>query len=1645
MNEKITLEQFLQIKNQLSQLFEEYKNYIDKHEKDENYNEELIVQRFIDQYLEIQNRLLNYDLSDIPFDAWQDLFIISDKTNTLDLSKTRANIDFGIFEYYGSVNFKGCNVINLEKIPRKLINSNDFDEQTIQKNSSLFLINSFDENFKNKYYNCSLTIDDLASLSASQLEEIIQKDFKLHMIRDSYNAVMLETLGLDKVVQLYNYSHDEYESISKILDASCLKDNYFDSKNSNVPTFEEFLEQIKNVDISEIKNVCFDFAKQKIINSTFWIEQETFPETFISENADIFLIDANVPDEVKERYFRRELKIQDLLDYPEAFQNILVDNFIEYGTHISQFVRDNYGLDKFQELIHRYPNIFAHISQENEFWKFNQFLKKGKDLESAFLEAVKNYFIHYGMPEEFKVVSEGQTINVPEWLSSMNFQFVEKLNTTNDLLQYTDSVFVLDNNQRRVLDTFNIENIRRLEQETGFFSHKYYEFSSDLEMFNVFSSYFSMNNPSSLIKLGIDFKNGSLSYEEFLDQFASLLDAMRKNEVFAHVSSYDWMQGPFRDNYPDLFMDLNAPEELKQAFYKNRISPEFLFEHKEYIPYLINKNLSNSLNANIKLNLPGPVDEQGHMLPISSNFIDEYVARYGNEKLLQLISKYGVVLSNITISSMHGEIDNEQAIEQSLKNSISSKIIKEEMEYSYLSNIPDFVSEHPELFIDKNAPQELQEALYNRTISPELILYNPSYIEYLKNIDLSISFSFLPTYFINYIEQTFGKDDAFKLLMIYGKYLNTIFDYNKMEYLELDSKLTKEEVLVKIDNLIMRYIIEGKLKYDENISSHFKNNNPTLFLNENISQEIKNKFYNRQFTLQDFNDNPNLLELFDKTNIAFGFSQTMAWVIPLFDDSDNMQIANYNRMKVISAYSKINDVLLQNEFKIYIMKFENNIDIENLEYVSDVLLRLSLSNSSEIRNFKIEIAKEILKSQNTLENLNKIEDIFIKNNIPTIGKVYSCFEILHPEFQGFDFNTPCVSPVLKKSSTLSKKIIVFSDLIKSSFGSNNKSVNAYLKNIEIGYNLYECIKSGKIQFDMISEEEKQELKIFSKHLVTLYNNTMKAKKENEIFQLSGDVVKDIFELSKKLSPNGNLDYNLADRVVRMFCGFAGIDTLEQAKKYISTKIQSADLRNREASKTDMILNQGDYVKGIGDIIYLRNILQNGSVSKEYLGSSASSDLTPLDTDVSMIMSSNGTIAEKMERTMAFHYGPIWLVLRNDDRFITTRTINGLINQKRDLSKMESFYTGVVGEDHYGIRTGFASSEINYIVMEKYDPRVGLEIAMNGFYIPISNMEGEIIFTPKDYDNLREKMSGLSYFDEQNYSFSENLITEETEYFAQQIEESNNETQYKKEKIYNVIKKPLEELGLQLKTNIDGDLTEGVVELIDTGSTGRGTNKPGDGDFDFMMRLDRTILLDNTKLSKLKQTILKSLGKENSFEITTQGDFRLKDVQIDTDVEVDIDITFIGKTDKVTYSTDMALKDRLDTIKRINPEKYEYVVANILLAKQVLKDGEIYKPYQGGLGGVGIENWILQNGGSFIDAAKSFLETADGKNFSEFVSSYQIWNFGENHLAERNGEYIHNNFVENNMSEFGYDKMVLVLEEYLKTYEINQMQTGNITR
>ena len=97
----------------------------EKNKDNPKFNEKEFEAQLIQRYLAIQSELLKFDLSTIPYTAWEDFLILTDKDYPVDLSNTHANIDFLIFDYDDGINFKGCKIKNLNSLNR-MLKSSDF-------------------------------------------------------------------------------------------------------------------------------------------------------------------------------------------------------------------------------------------------------------------------------------------------------------------------------------------------------------------------------------------------------------------------------------------------------------------------------------------------------------------------------------------------------------------------------------------------------------------------------------------------------------------------------------------------------------------------------------------------------------------------------------------------------------------------------------------------------------------------------------------------------------------------------------------------------------------------------------------------------------------------------------------------------------------------------------------------------------------------------------------------------------------------------------------------------------------------------------------------------------------------------------------------------------------------------------------------------------------------------------------------------------------------------------------------------------------------------------------------------------------------------------------------------------------------------
>ena len=787
--------------------------------------------------------------------------------------------------------------------------------------------------------------------------------------------------------------------------------------------------------------------------------------------------------------------------------------------------------------------------------------------------------------------------------------------------------------------------------------------------------------------------------------------------------------------------------------------------------------------------------------------------------------------------------------------------------------------------------------------------------------------------------------------------------------------------------------------------------------------------------------------------------------------------------------------------------------------------RSELTNSEEAYKLRDQIIDGALEQDDPLEVFAKIEKIFEKNNLPLFAKIYKCFETLYPNFNKSTFNfdkNSRISPDLLNANPLEKRMaylrrnssdrdirmqMVFNDLLRISICSADRSLIDYMNNIKVGNDLYLDIVSGKRTFESLTFEEKNILDVFSSHLEVLQEN----KTQSKNMTLDNLSLPDkIRVLSKEFSPTDR--HSLPDRIIRSFAYYAGFDSFESLNNYIIDSYKKAERlgESNVIKRQTFSFEDGDLLRCIGNIDALEASLDIGNVCKEFLGplkGTSDSDMTPLDIDFSLINTANGmkkTIYSCISGTpTGFGFGNIYLVTdKNNPNIRITRDNNGNIDTPYDPMKLEVFSTedlSGVNAARWGARTGYSLvTDVDYIIYKKnfeinslkpynedgsvnyvnqtsdvYDDLIRLKmlLAKKGIYKPVYDFTGKLVFTKKEYDTIRSKLDGISYYktiteEEKAYPIVDTslLYFPGIEELVTEMQQDRSKQQEKRKIITDKIKEILvSSLGAtQINDTILNDLSQGNIDLLETGSTSRGTNVPGDADYDFMTRVGRNDL--NNTAAVIRD--LNSLFSPQT-NISHDNRFRGKDIKLDGIEEpIDIDISFTQKRDKVDYSTDTCLSDLLKTIEKEYPEQFPLVKANIVYAKKILKAGKAYKSRrsseaEGGLGGIGVEYWILQNGGSFINAVNSFLAQAvkDGNiiPYEEFKDKYQVWDFGKNHepkeikigSSERLGSsekivFPYDEFVSCNMSKEGYLKMTKTLLEFKKKYEMVATQVMNQT-
>lgn len=708
------------------------------------------------------------------------------------------------------------------------------------------------------------------------------------------------------------------------------------------------------------------------------------------------------------------------------------------------------------------------------------------------------------------------------------------------------------------------------------------------------------------------------------------------------------------------------------------------------------------------------------------------------------------------------------------------------------------------------------------------------------------------------------------------------------------------------------------------------------------------------------------------------------------------------------------------------------ISMEKREVFVRLIKEIKLSPSQEIKRIVEPLLQAIVDVDDPEKAYRQVEDIFIKNNLPLAGKLLKVFQVLYPENSNVWETTKV--PTLKEASPRKREYLIYQDLLKVHIESGETSLKDYLALFNEALPLIAQQETGSESLD---ESQKRRLQYLLRKVQTLKANSVLGESGDPSVGGGSSLEDDYKSTLQDMGVQNGAE--LVKKLEDMFLRPAGYSSIGEVLAKMDSSKKEADARNRELANGDLFLKPGDLIKGVQSRS-LGYILDRGILAREFMGAESSSDMTPLDTDASRVPEAeDGKRAEEiMDASLSGGYGDLFLIIKNRGQFELTskeHTQSALGKDKKyDLSNSAGDVS--VNNKHYGVRTGLASTEIGALVWRSSDSpdRIFTEVAQKGFYIPVFDNQGKLLFTPEDYAKYREAFGGIERFGGDPLKIN----LKQTERVQKQVWETQAELVADKEKtraiadnIKQTVVAKLGSLGINLRE--PGDTGILGAEFSDIGSTGRHTNMPHSYDFDFSVRLDQGDFDKSGVVENLKQLFV--FEKDDSHEsFAGSKQIRLGGVSKIGDIvlaePIDIDIGVISKNQPFVYGSHDALGEKLGWVeKNLGAEARDQVTANIVSAKKILKEAKAYKKLEdGGMGGVGVETWILANGGNMEQAFKSFWEAAhDGGavvSLEDFQKKYPIIDAGLNLRDES-----HDNFVFKLKPE-GYQAMLKAIEPFV---------------
>jgi len=686
------LEEFRKIKQEMKELF----NKFEEMNEEEKENEE-ITEQIVQKFYELQSKLLESDLSSIPFEEWKGITLSFD--GELDFSKTHANIDFSLLEdiYFDSINLTGCNVRGIDRLD---FDENTFDEEFIRNHPEYFPDENVPEEIKKKFFQQKLEFSDL--IEYPSLKKCVNKN-SFGSYHNASSASLVKAIGLESALKLFEENPQFIKYITtKKNEYSSNNISFTNNKLNEDASYEEKKEFVYKCVIDSIKSGFnrIDFPPLEIIPEDM---KQKFPSAFVTEE--------ELPEEVVANYYNGELSIGDIREY----QDVLKNKEIEIGSRHSYTV---YGVERVfnsvWDFIDKVPKELDYIVSNylNSIYDNDELDQiKVMELKDLFANAIRS------------VISENKDLKSIENLAIYCKYLPIEEAIPNEVVRN----FIEKCGLSRLQD-YNKKNNYILNEALYYFS------SYDETLFGNMAKYSNQIQEENVIN----------SEEDLTRYLEKIINVMRINSDYEARTIINKSKKELSNIFPNQFINYDLAEKI-------------LNNIREYERDDILSNLEFGFNGHID-SLIHIINKYPELVPCIENkemIIGDNKPLYkkmketlGNKKFLEIISIYGESLNQIinivseeSFENLLNELSNTENYNDILDNKIYELITP--IRNFDIRILPDsFKKTHPELYLSENAPDALQRLFYgmfwnsSAHICPADLQGHPEWIEYLKHIDL---------------------------------------------------------------------------------------------------------------------------------------------------------------------------------------------------------------------------------------------------------------------------------------------------------------------------------------------------------------------------------------------------------------------------------------------------------------------------------------------------------------------------------------------------------------------------------------------------------------------------------------------------------------------------------------------------------------------------------------------------------------------------------------------------------------------------------------------------------------------------------------------------------------------------------------------